>query len=75
MNAAEIAALLYRLDLGPQNAGAWCGSQGWAAGLATELITVRSPASGTQLAQVRAASADDLDHILDSAVAAAAVAR
>jgi aldehyde dehydrogenase (NAD+) len=72
MNTTQIAELLQRLELGPQNAGAWSGSQGWAAGSTTELITVRSPASGAPLAQVRAASAEDLDHILNSAVAAAA---
>ncbi|HTB66206.1 MAG TPA: aldehyde dehydrogenase family protein [Steroidobacteraceae bacterium] len=72
MNATEIAGLLQRLQLGPQNAGAWSGSQGWTTGPTSELITVRSPASGDELAQVRAASAVDLDQILDCAVAAAA---
>ena len=70
MNGAEIAALLQRLELGPYNPGAWSGAQGWAARPATELISVRNPASGEQLAQVRAASAEDLDDILNSAVAA-----
>jgi aldehyde dehydrogenase (NAD+) len=75
MNTTEIAKLLQRLELGPQNAGAWSGSRGWAAGAASELISVRSPASGGLLAQVRAASAADLDHILDSAATAAAAWR
>jgi aldehyde dehydrogenase (NAD+) len=75
MNTPEIAELLNRLELGAQNAGAWSGTHGWAAGPATDLITVRNPASGAQLAQVRAASAADLDHILDSAVSAAALWR
>ena len=30
MNTAEIAELLYRLDLAPFNSGAWSGSHGWA---------------------------------------------
>jgi aldehyde dehydrogenase (NAD+) len=71
MNPPEIAALLNRLQLGAHNAGAWSGTQGWSKGTATDLITVRNPASGEPLAQVRAASAEDLDHILDSAVSAA----
>jgi aldehyde dehydrogenase (NAD+) len=72
MNAAEIAALLYRLDLGPQNAGAWSGTQGWAENATADVVTVRNPASGERLAQVRAATAQDFETILDSAVGAAA---
>ncbi len=72
MNAAQIAELLKRLELGAHNPGAWSGSHGWTKGTATELITVHNPATGEQLAQVRAANAEDLDHILDSAVSAAA---
>jgi aldehyde dehydrogenase (NAD+) len=72
MNTPEIAALLQRLELGAQHAGAWSGTQGWATGPGTELITVRNPASGEALAQVRAAGAEDLEHILDSASSAAA---
>ena len=75
MNATEIEQLLQRLELGPDNAGAWSGSHGWAAAGTTELITVRSPTSGARLAQVRAASAEDLEHVLDSATAAAATWR
>jgi aldehyde dehydrogenase (NAD+) len=72
MNAVDIAALLQRLELAPQNSGAWSGSHGWADGTAGELLEVRNPANGEQLAQVRAASAQDLERVLDSAVLAAA---
>ncbi len=72
MNTTEIAQLLKRLELGAHNAGAWSGARGWTAGTATDLISVRNPSSGEPLAQVRAASAQDLDQILDSAVSAAA---
>jgi aldehyde dehydrogenase (NAD+) len=72
MNTAEIAELLYRLDLAPYNSGAWSGSHGWAEGNVRDLIDVRNPASGERLAQVRAAAPEDLDRILNSAVTAGA---
>jgi len=72
MNASGIAALLARLGLSADNPGAWSGGQARAASTTSELLTVRSPASGETLAQVRAARPEDLDYILDSAVAAAA---
>jgi aldehyde dehydrogenase (NAD+) len=72
MNTVEIAELLYRLDLAPYNSGAWSGSHGWAEGNVRDLIDVRNPASGERLAQVRAASPEDLERILNSAVTAAA---
>ena len=75
MTAADIAALLQRLELDPINDGAWSGSHGWCGSATADLITVRNPASGEPLAQVHAAGAEDLDHILDSAVAAAALWR
>ena len=75
MNTADIAELLYRLDLGPYNAGAWSGSHGWAEGNVHELIDVHNPASGERLAQVRAATPEDFERILNSAVTAAAVWR
>jgi len=75
MNTADIAELLYRLDLGPFNAGAWSGSHGWAEGNVRELIDVRNPASGERLAQVRAATPEDFERVLNSAVTAAALWR
>jgi aldehyde dehydrogenase (NAD+) len=75
MNAAEIAALLYRLDLAPLNPGAWSGTHGWAENATADLLTVRNPSSGERLAQVRTATGQDFDNILDSAVAAAVLWR
>jgi aldehyde dehydrogenase (NAD+) len=72
MKSDEIAALLGRLGLAALNAGAWSGTHGWTTSTAGEPITVNNPASGAPVAQVRAATAEDLEHILDSAVAAAA---
>ena len=72
MNTARIAELLDRLDLSSDNPGAWSGSHGWAEGSVRELIDVRSPATGERLAQVRSATPQDLERILDSAVTAAA---
>jgi aldehyde dehydrogenase (NAD+) len=72
LNATEITALLHRLDLAPQNAGAWSGSHGWADGTSQDFLDVHNPASGERLARVRPAAAQDLERVLESAVAAAA---
>jgi aldehyde dehydrogenase (NAD+) len=60
MNATEIAALLRRLGLEPPPAAAGA------------LLSVINPASGEPLAQVRAATQEDLEQILHRAVGAAA---
>jgi aldehyde dehydrogenase (NAD+) len=60
MNAADITALLGRLGLASHPAGDG------------EMIRVNNPASGELLAQVPAATPEHLEHILDSAVGAAA---
>jgi len=70
MNADDISALLGRLGLTAHNAGAWSGTHGWAGD--GQVIAVSNPASGATLARVGAATAADLQHILDSAVSAAA---
>ncbi len=75
MNSAQIAALLSRLELTTRNSGAWSGAHGWAEDDSAELISSHNPASGESLAQVRAASAMNLEHILESATAAAALWR
>jgi aldehyde dehydrogenase (NAD+) len=72
MKSEDIAALLGRLGLEAHNAGAWSGTHGWTESSAAERITVNNPASGAAVAQVRAATAEELEHILDSAVGAAA---
>src|SRR5437762_7319484 len=71
----DIAALLKRLGLGAVNAGAWSGSRGWSDVTDAALMAVRNPADGTLLAQVRPASAQDYEHVLSSAVDAAAAWR
>src|SRR5947207_15804009 len=71
----DIAALLKRLGLGAVNAGAWSGSRGWSDVTDAALMDVRNPADGTLLAQVRPASAQDYEHVLSSAVEAAAAWR
>ena len=70
----DVGALLSRLELGPINPGAWSGEHGWA-GHDPGLIEVCSPATGEPIAQVRAASAQDYDDVLASAVKTAALWR
>src|SRR5215472_6332529 len=65
-------AILKRLGLGPLNPGAWSGSHGWSSTTDGALLNVRNPANGTLIAQVRPASAEDYEHVVSSAVAAAA---
>ena len=68
-------AILKRLGLGAQNPGAWSGLRGWSAATGGALLNVRNPASGTLLAQVRPATPEDYEHVMASAVAAAAAWR
>src|SRR5256885_11570746 len=71
----DIDALLKRLGLGAVNPGTWSGSHGWSDATDGPLMNVRNPADGTLLAQVRAASVADYEHVLSSAVEAAAAWR
>jgi len=75
MSNVEVEALLKRLGLGPVNPGAWSGSHGWSGGTDTSLMSVRNPADGTLLAQLRPASAEDYEHVMRSAASAAAAWR
>jgi aldehyde dehydrogenase (NAD+) len=68
-------AILRRLGLGPLNPGAWSGVRGWSNATDGALINVRNPANGTLLAQVRPASAEDYEHVMSAAVAAASAWR
>src|SRR5215475_7158193 len=68
----NIDATLRRLGLGPLNPGAWSGSHGWSSTTDGALLNVRNPANGTLIAQVRPASVQDYDHVVSSAVLAAA---
>jgi aldehyde dehydrogenase (NAD+) len=71
----NINALLGRLGLQAANQGAWSGLQGWSTAREGTLINVRNPASGSLIAQVRPASAEDYESVMSSAVAAAAAWR
>src|SRR6202049_4346110 len=75
MSSVDIDALLKRLGLGAVNPGAWSGSRGWSDATDAALMNVRNPSDGTLLAQVRPASAQDYEHVVSSAVEAAAVWR
>jgi aldehyde dehydrogenase (NAD+) len=66
---------LQSLGLRALNAGAWSGSHGWSADGSGPYIDCMNPATGARLAQVRAATPDDYEHVLASAVAAAALWR
>jgi acyl-CoA reductase-like NAD-dependent aldehyde dehydrogenase len=68
-------ALLRRLGLGSLNPGAWSGAHGWSNSTGAALLNVRNPANGTLLSQVRPATLEDYEHVLTSAVAAAAAWR
>jgi aldehyde dehydrogenase (NAD+) len=68
-------AVLKRLGLGSLNPGAWSGSRGWSSATGGALINVRNPADGTLLAQVRPATGEDYEHVVSSALSAAAAWR
>jgi aldehyde dehydrogenase (NAD+) len=68
-------AVLRRLGLGPLNPGAWSGVRGWSSATGGALINVRNPANGMLLAQVRPATPEDYEHVVSSAVSAAAAWR
>ncbi|MGH8202375.1 MAG: aldehyde dehydrogenase family protein, partial [Steroidobacteraceae bacterium] len=77
MSALEsnISAILARLDLAPLNPGAWSGSHGWAGGANVPLLSVRNPATGALIAQVRPAGLQEYEAVMSSAVATAAAWR
>src|SRR5437879_6174783 len=62
-------ALLARLDLQAQNAGACAGPQRWRGTGPT--LTSRNPSDESLIAEIATATADDYDAVLESAVAAA----
>jgi aldehyde dehydrogenase (NAD+) len=73
--SSDTTAILRRLGLGPLNPGAWSGVRGWSNTTDGALLNVRNPANGTLLAQVRPASAEDYEHVMTAAVAAASAWR
>lgn len=72
MSKPDINALLGRLGLKATNAGAWSGTHGWSAAREGTLINVRNPADGSLIAQMRPATLEDYEHVMASAVEAAA---
>ena len=77
MSGAESnsSAILARLDLAPLNPGAWSGSQGWTGGANVPLLSVRNPATGTLIAQVRPAGPQEYEAVISSAVETAVLWR
>ena len=65
----DLNALLARLDLQAQNAGACAGPQDWRGN--GPILASRSPSDGSLIAEIATATADDYDAVLESAVAAA----
>ncbi len=74
MSRLDVPALLGRIGLKDVNSGAWSGSHGWSSGKGAE-IAVHNPASGARIATVRAATADDYENVMRSALGAADVWR
>jgi aldehyde dehydrogenase (NAD+) len=72
---SNINAILARLDLAPLNPGAWSGSHGWASGSKSPILSVRNPATGSLIAQVRPAGPQEYDTVIASATETAAAWR
>jgi aldehyde dehydrogenase (NAD+) len=66
---------LRALGLRDLNPGTWSGSHGWSTQTSGPLIDSVNPSTGKRLAQVRAATLQDYEHVMASAVAAAAAWR
>jgi aldehyde dehydrogenase (NAD+) len=68
----KITSLLQELGLSDINPGVWSGSHGWSRQQTGALIDSINPASGQRLAQVRGATPEDYEHVMSSALQAAA---
>jgi aldehyde dehydrogenase (NAD+) len=68
----KMTSLLQELGLSDINPGTWSGSHGWSRQESGALIDSINPASGERLAQVRGATPEDYEHVMSSAVQAAA---
>jgi aldehyde dehydrogenase (NAD+) len=75
MSKPDVNSLLGRLGLKASNPGAWSGSHGWSTSRDAALVTVRNPADGALIAEMRSANASDYEAVLASAVKAAAAWR
>jgi aldehyde dehydrogenase (NAD+) len=67
--------VLRQLGLSSLNSGTWSGDQGWSRDGSGKLIDSINPATGERIAQVRAASAQDYEHVMSAALSAAAAWR
>jgi aldehyde dehydrogenase (NAD+) len=72
---SDINSLLARLELAPLNPGAWSGKKGWMGGPDAALLSVRNPATGTLIAQVRPAGREEYESVIASAAETAAAWR
>jgi len=70
-HSSDGARTLAALQLGAVNPGTWCASRGWSAQTTGPLIDAVNPSTGALLAQVRGATAEDYEHVISAAVAAA----
>jgi len=72
-NAAmdKIQELFKVLNLRALNAGTWSGIRGWSEQQSGPLIDSINPATGQPLAQVRAATEEDYEHVMAAAMEAA----
>jgi aldehyde dehydrogenase (NAD+) len=67
--------VLAQLSLSKINPGVWSGRHGWSADTSGALIDCINPSTGEGLAQVRAATAADYEHVMAAATEAAAAWR
>jgi NAD-dependent aldehyde dehydrogenases len=66
----SISEILKGLGLTAINAGGSTGAHWWASGTNTVLLDSVNPATGETIAQIRACSADDYEHIVRESIAA-----
>jgi aldehyde dehydrogenase (NAD+) len=68
---SKASETLKALGLSELNPGAWSGSHGWSSLESGPILESINPSTGERLARVRAATAEDYEHLLSSAVEAA----
>ncbi|HEY2683181.1 MAG TPA: aldehyde dehydrogenase family protein [Steroidobacteraceae bacterium] len=71
----DSSEVLKKLGLKDLNAGTWSGSKGWSGDKSGTLIESINPATGEPIARVSGASAQDYEHVMSAAVAAASAWR
>src|SRR5277367_4837363 len=68
---SKINDTLRALELADANPGTWSGTHGWSRLESGPMIESINPSTGLCLARVRGATAEDYEHVIDSAVEAA----